>query len=173
MTARWRPMRAANLPAVATLADRVHVEHPEAPAVFAERLDLFPAGCFTLAQGAAVIGYAIAHPARSDAPPALNTMLGKLPDDADCLYLHDIALAPEARHQGHGADLLARMVELARQHGLANLALIAVSGSGPFWRRLDFRPCENASISRKLASYGAEAAYMVRRLTRTKMPDGL
>lgn len=166
-------MRAADLDAVVALADRVHVEHPEAPAVFAERLRLFPAGCFVLARMSAVLGYAIAHPGRIGVPPALNTLLGALPTSADCLYLHDIALAPEAARRGHGHALLPHLVALATQHGLATLALIAVSGSAPFWHKLGFRPTEQSTLASRLASYGAGALYMTRPAAEIKRPDGL
>lgn len=166
-------MRAADLPAVIALAGRVHIAHPEAPDVFVERLELFPAGCFALDRGASLLGYAIAHPGRVGAPPPLNSRLGSLPDNANCLYLHDLALAPEARRRGYGADLLARMIELAARSSLDQLALVAVAGSGPFWHRLGFRPFEDAALRAKLASYGADAAYMVRAVRNVEMPDGL
>ena len=52
----WRPMTEADLPAVQAMADRLHPHHPEAPAVFAERLALAPAGCRVLAAGATAAG---------------------------------------------------------------------------------------------------------------------
>lgn len=166
-------MRPADLAAVAVLADQVHIEHPEAPAVFAERLRLFPAGCFTLADGPAMMGYALAHPGRLGEPPPLDTLLGSLPEAADCLYLHDIALAPAATRQGYGADLVARLIELSAEYGFASVALVAVRASGPFWRRLGFHPVEVPSLRAKLASYGNDAAYMSRSVAKAKMPDGL
>jgi len=162
MSGAWRPMRPADLAAVTALADRVHVEHPEAPAIFAERLDLFPSGCLALAAGAEILGYAVAHPGRIGAPPALNTLLGQLPTDADCLYLHDVALAPEARGHGQGASLLPHIVATARRHCLARLALIAVAGSEPFWQRQGFRREDAPALGVKLASYGTDAIYMAR-----------
>ena len=72
----WRAMAAADLPAVAALADAIHLDHPEDAAVFAERLALFPAGCLVLDSAGIVDGYVIAHPWRLLAPPALNARLG-------------------------------------------------------------------------------------------------
>ena len=166
-------MRRADLAAVTALADRIHVDHPEQPAIFAERLKLFPAGCRVLAQDAVVVGYAIAHPGRLGAPPPLDTLLDGLPEAADCLYLHDIALAPEVARRGHGDELVARMIELAAQQGLAAIALVAVRGSAPFWQRHGFRVSGDATLRAKLASYGEDAAYMVRATAKSKMPDGL
>ncbi len=166
-------MRAADLPAVSVLADRIHAAHPEAPAVFAERLRLFPQGCLALTDDSTLVGYAIAHPGRLGAPPPLNTLLEELPGRADCLYLHDIALAPSVAGRGHGSSLVARMVELAIDMRLPCLALVAVGGSAPFWKRLGFRAAGDATPGAKLASYGADAAYMVRDVGPMKVPDGL
>lgn len=165
-------MRTADLPAVGALADRIHVEHPEDPEVFAERLKLFPEGCLALAKGSDVLGYTLAHPGRIGAPPPLNSLLGALPDAPDCLYLHDIALSPEVGRQGHGSAALERLIDVAERHGLATIALIAVRGSQPFWRRLGFRRVEDDALRAKLASYGADAVYMLRP-TEAEMPDGL
>jgi len=64
-------MTEADLPAVQAMADRLHPHHPEAPAVFAERLALAPAGCRVLAGGGGVPGYAVPHPWTGTAPPPL------------------------------------------------------------------------------------------------------
>lgn len=166
-------MRAADLPAVSALADRVHAAHPEAPVIFAERLSLFPQGCLVLAEGPALVGYAIAHPGWLGAPPPLNTLIEALPTRADCLYLHDIALAPAIARQGHGSDVVARLAELAIAVRLPRLALVAVSGSAPFWEGLGFRAVDDPALRAKLASYGAGAAYMMREIVPVKTPDGL
>lgn len=166
-------MRAADLAAVSALADRIHIEHPEAPAIFAERFALYPAGCFSLVEGGTVLGYAIAHPGRLGAPPPLDTLLGTLPEDADCLYLHDVALAPEVARQGHGADLLAKLVECAIGARLPSLALVAVNGSASYWGGRGFQIYRDPALGVKLTSYGADAAYMMRRVPRIEKPDGL
>ena len=115
MTGHWRPMMAADLAAVERIAEIVHPAYPESEEVPAERLALFPAGCL-IAEGALgeVLGYAVSHPGRLGRPPALDSRLGELPSDADCLYLHDVALLPEARGLGLG-ELL---VDLLRALGI-------------------------------------------------------
>ncbi|WP_328516527.1 hypothetical protein [Tardiphaga alba] len=44
----WRPMTAADLPIVKSLADIIHPAFPESEAVFANRLALHPDGCAVL-----------------------------------------------------------------------------------------------------------------------------
>jgi GNAT superfamily N-acetyltransferase len=147
-------MRPANLPAVERIAARVHAGLPERAKVVAERLALFPAGCL-FTEG----GYAIAHPTRLGEPPALDTLLGALPDSADTLHVHDVALVPGMQGRGLGGAALRSLVAVAVRHGLAWLSLVAVHGTPPYWARFGFA---EAPASAALATYGAEARYMVR-----------
>lgn len=163
---RWRPMEAGDRDAVVALADAIHVDHPEEPAVLAERWHLYPAGCFVLAEGAALDGYALSHPWRLDEPPALNSLLGRLPDPATTFYVHDVAIAPSRRGQGHARAILDRLVEHATCAGFDALSLVAVNGTWTMWERLGFRTVDMPGLEGKLSSYGADARPMVRRLTR-------
>ncbi|BBK34698.1 N-acetyltransferase GCN5 [Allostella humosa] len=156
-------MLAADLPAVERIGEIVHPAYPEAAAVPAERLSLFPAGCF-IAEGPEILGYAVSHPGILGVPPVLDSLLGGLPAVADCLYLHDVALLPAARGRGLGRMLVDRLLGLAAARSLPCLALVAVNRSVPYWTRLGFQPPEGASdrLRAKLASYGGDAAYLVR-----------
>lgn len=150
-------MRADDLAAVNAVADVVHVNYPEDPAVFANRLELFPAGCRMAEEDGQVLGYCIAHPGTVGEPPPLDTVLPALPAGADCLYIHDVALLPAARGRHLGVALARLMEDVARAHGFDRIALTAVNNSDGFWGALGYeiRPCA------KLASYGA-ATYRVK-----------
>lgn len=156
-------MTVADLAEVDAIAEIVHPGYPEPPEVPAERLRLFPQGCFLAeVEGSGAIGYAISHPGVLGRPPALASLLGGLPEGADCLYLHDVALLPAARGAGLGGDLVARLHALARLCGFRHLALTAVGGSVPYWRRHGFSPfAGDEALAAKLASYDGDAAYMV------------
>jgi GNAT superfamily N-acetyltransferase len=155
-------MTAADLPAVAAIADVVHVAHPEDTAVFAERLRLYAAGCRVLDGGGQALGYVLSHPGRFAEPPPLDTRLGALPEPATTYYVHDLALLPEARGSGAGSVVVGDLVRLARAAELANLSLVAVNDSAGFWRRQGFRPVADPGLDAKLASYGGGAQFMVR-----------
>ncbi|HLN26063.1 MAG TPA: GNAT family N-acetyltransferase [Patescibacteria group bacterium] len=157
MTAAWRALAPGDLAAVARIAAQVHPNYPERPEIFAERLALFPAGCFLLvdAQGQAC-GYALSHPGTLGAPPPLDSLLGALPAAADCLYLHDIALLPAARGAGAPAALLTLLRPLARSLALPRLALVAVNGSADYWRGHGF-----AEVDAGVGSYGEGCVYLV------------
>jgi len=169
----WRPMQPADLPAVIAIAARVHRDHPERPAVFAERLALAPEGCLALAAdgGAAapgLLGYALTHPWAATHPPALDTLLGALPEAPGCWHLHDIALLPAARGRGHAARVLDRILGLAAARGLAQASLVAVAGKAAYWTRHGFRPTD--ADGEGLSSYGPGAVFMRRPLPRPTPP---
>lgn len=159
---QWRRMCPADLPVVLGISQEVHPAYPEDAAVFAERLDLYPAGCFVLAGQGGLHGYALSHPWRYGEPPKLNTLLATLPPAADTYYLHDIALAGTARGGGLGGQIVARMVAAARVAGLDNLSLVAVNGSVAFWQRQGFAVVRDEPIRLRVLSYDADASFMVR-----------
>ncbi|MCC7272285.1 MAG: GNAT family N-acetyltransferase [Alphaproteobacteria bacterium] len=160
-------MRPDDLDTVERIAALVHPAYPESAAVPRERLALFAEGCF-MAEDAAetAVGYAVAHPGLLGAPPALDTLLGRLPEAADCLYLHDVAMLSLARRGGFGRALLGILGAAAARHGLRHLALVAVNNSAPYWRRHGFadRVDPDGALAADLASYGGDAAYLVARL---------
>ncbi len=157
-------MMAGDLSAVARIADQVHPAHPESAAVAAERLALYPAGCLVLERDGDPIGYALSHPWHADTPPPLDTLLGRLPTSPGTFYLHDLALLPAARGLRAGTAAVRLLADQARRDRLPTASLVAVSGSVPFWRRQGFVVADSPALRDKLASYGADARFMVRRL---------
>jgi ribosomal protein S18 acetylase RimI-like enzyme len=157
-------MNPSDLAAVSAIAARVHPDYPEDDAVFAERLALYPAGCFVRANGIEAQGYLISHPWHLGRPPALNALLGALPAPATTYYVHDLALLPEARGSGAAAAIVTTLVGHARARQHHNISLVAVNNSVQFWQSHGFRIHDDAALTAKLASYDAQACYMVREL---------
>jgi len=157
-------MTATDLPAVMTVAAKVHPDYPEGEAVFTERLALHSAGCLVLAGREGIGGYMLSHPWRLGQVPALDSLLGALPDDADAYYIHDLALLPGARGGGAAAACVGRLAAHARAEGFSRMALVAVGNSAGFWRRQGFREAHDEALARKLASYDSAARYMIRDL---------
>jgi ribosomal protein S18 acetylase RimI-like enzyme len=156
----WRPLAKDDLPALAEIAALVHPDFPEDDAIFAERLALAPGWCFALVEEKRLYGYVLSHP-WAGPPPKLNTLLGTLPDPATFGYIHDLALLSEARGGGHGTTIVNRLISQAKSCNRGMMALVAVSGSAPFWQRLGFQAVTPPA---PLSSYGPDARYMLRDL---------
>ena len=161
----WRPMTAADLDAVTEIAAIGFPDHFEGRECFENRLALNPAGCFVLSgEDGGPKGYLVAYPWRADDAPALNTLVEAIPDDATVTYLHDLALHPDARGQGRSRPIVERLAAGAKAAGWPALALVAVNDAAPFWEGLGFTAVETPEMAAKLASYGPDARYMLRRL---------
>lgn len=164
----WRPMTPADLAEVERIAQAVHLNYPERPEVQAERLALFPAGNYVAQEepGGAMVGYAQSHPGSLGKPPPLDSLLGRLPEAPDCLYLHDVALLPTGRGRGLGQSLMELLGATAHLHSLNTLALIAVGDSLAYWQKKGFMPFVGSSypLLTTLATYGKGAIYLVKDL---------
>ena len=149
----------ADLRRVVDIASACYPDHFEDMAVFMERLRLFANGCLVLAGEGVVQGYVLSYPWKADAAPPLNALVLGLPRDGDAYYLHDLALMPPARGQGHARAAL----DALRRGPAAALpmTLVSVNGTVPFWERLGFAVRSTDNLVSKLASYGPDARFMV------------
>jgi GNAT superfamily N-acetyltransferase len=160
----WRNMTMLDLPMVEAIAAEVHPGFPEDMAVFVERLRLYPEGARLLEVRGRPAGYVLSHPWRFRSLPALNSLLGHIPAEADTYYLHDLALLPVARGSGAAGTLVHFLLRHAEQAGFASMSLVAVNGSMPFWSRHGFAIAEAGELTDKLKSYEDAARFMVREL---------
>jgi hypothetical protein len=158
--ATWRVATAADLASIQRIGNAIHTDLPERPEIFAEKLKLFPEGCFVLTRDETVVGYGLCHPWRLNSIPPLNQFLGRLPSEPDCLLIHDAAILPEARGQGATAVLVELVTKLAQERKIARLALVSVYGSYVLWARFGFEIVSDTALADKLRPYG-KARYMV------------
>jgi len=158
----WRPMEAADIAAVSAISDAVHGPFTEDAEIYAERLALYPAGCFVLERQERISGYLITHPWHAATPPPLNRPVGAMPADADCYYLHDLALLPEARGCGAGRAAADCALRAARAAGQDTILLIAVGGAEAFWKRQGFAAIAGRRDDAGKSSYGEESVLMRR-----------
>lgn len=158
-------MMADDLDGVVSVATAAFPDHFEIRACFEERLALFPQGCFVLASRAAVGGYLIAYPWPFEVVPPLNSLLGKLPEVREAVYLHDLALRPEMCGRGHSRPIVERLAREVRLLGASKIALVSVNDTVPFWKSMGFEPVAgDAALVRKVKTYGEHSIYMVRKL---------
>ncbi|MGX1164964.1 GNAT superfamily N-acetyltransferase [Bradyrhizobium sp. USDA 372] len=163
----WRPARASDLAAIGAIAARIHPALPERAEVLAEKMRLCPDGCGVLDTDQGIVGYGLAHPWMQYRIPPLDGFLQELPNGADCLYVHDVAVLPDFRG-GVVRAYVADIEKLARASGIATLALVSVYGTRPLWERMGFLAVTaDAELRAKLASYGDGATYMLRDLAAT------
>ncbi|MGX1803571.1 GNAT family N-acetyltransferase, partial [Brevundimonas naejangsanensis] len=88
----WRAMTPDDLDGVVAVAQLSFPDHPEERACFANRLQLYPEGCFVLAaDDGSIMGYLVAYPWVLNAAPALNVLIDAIPAEAEVVYLHDLA----------------------------------------------------------------------------------
>jgi GNAT superfamily N-acetyltransferase len=160
----WRAMTPDDLDAVSQIASVAFPDHFEDRACFANRLSLHPAGCRVLADRTGLSGYIVAYPWRRGRIPPLNSLIDAIPDDADLIYLHDLALLPETRGAGHARVAIEALAHEAHAAGWPAIALVAVNEAEAFWARHSFVTDPALDLRAKLATYGPDARYMVRPL---------
>lgn len=166
MTTKWRSMDMADLDQVVGVARIAFPDHPEDAACFAERLSLYPAGCRILAdEHHRIVGYGIAYPWMANDAPALNALIGAIPDAPALLYLHDLALMPDARGDGAATRFVEWLAGHAQCNGWDAIALVAVNHAAGFWLRHGFVVDESAEMAGRIGGYGDDARYMVRHAT--------
>lgn len=157
----WLPLAMDDLPIVDGIANTIHTGLPERTEVFAEKISLFPQGCFKFVYDNHISGYGISHPWKLFCIPPLDSFLVRYPDDADCLYVHDVAILPAARGHLAAAHYVSIIKGVARELLLPTLACVSVYGTDVLWKRFGFEEVRSEAITAKLASYGGSAKYMV------------
>ena len=135
---------------------------PESDASLHAKLRASQSTCFIASHAGAAVGYLIALPWECSNPPALNAETCCLPPTPDCLYLHDLAVAPGARKSGAARALVETCLTQMNVLGLDRASLVAVQDSVSYWERYGFRAVPpSAPLQAKLATYGTGVAYML------------
>ena len=161
-----RLMQIADLSAVVRLQDHCYAdEFYESPQVVAKRLMLYPQSCWLACYQDKVWGYLFSYPSRLGQINPLGAEFGQY-EQANCLYLHDMAVSPDARGQGVATALLQQALTYASTLGLPYAALVAVQNSAAFWQQQQFSAVDSLSVPASLAltSYGEDAIYLARPL---------
>ena len=111
------------------------------------------------------LGYLVTLPVAEGKLPALDADTVIMTDKPEWLYVHDLAVLPEARSLGLGRRFMAEAERVAGAKGLRGLALVAVQGAEGYWAKAGFgvKTGVSAELAAKLASFGDGAVYMERR----------
>jgi GNAT superfamily N-acetyltransferase len=119
--------------------DAYREELLESGDTFLRILTVFPRGCLGVFVGSQLVSYVFSHPWRSDRIVPLDDPRAALPDDADCLYIHDMAVRKSYHGKGVGTCLVKALLHLAKTLGYRQLGLVAVQESETFWERWGFK----------------------------------
>lgn len=124
---------------------------------------LEPASCFEAivahglswvfaADGGLVVGYALVHwgevSSLGHCPPSVR---------GPATFLHDVAVSPACRGAGLGSRLVDAVVGAARISACSALHLVALEGTGAFWRARGFTPAAGHDDA---PSYGPGAEHL-------------
>lgn len=140
---------------------------PESARSLTAKLVAAPQSCFVAIADDEVIAYLIALPWISTAPPALNSPDCNIPAQADCLYLHDLSVHPDARRSGVGRALIECFFARCAQWQFPQACLVAVQNSASYWQRFGFQTAPGSvALNEKLASYADDAEFLIYRLHR-------
>lgn len=110
----------------------------ESEAAFARLLELYPDGAFGCFDDQGLCGYAFGVPLTRGSTLELRSPIAAIAEDADCFYIHDVAVAARCRGRGVGRLLAAGLIALARARGFTHAELVSVQDSAPFWARFGF-----------------------------------
>lgn len=135
---------------------------PETEEVLKSKWRATPDTCLVSVDKAGrVEAYVLAHAWHEEKPPALFQPLPPVADNADTLYLHDLAVHAAARGMGLGDLLAGELLRRAKILGFRRITLVAVQGSTGFWQRQGFAEDTRVAVSR---SYGDDAVFMQQQL---------
>ena len=158
-----RNARLTDLDAILTIQALCYTElEPESAQSMGAKLAAAPDSCFVAEHQGRVVAYLLSLPWLLHQLPTLNSSECTLPQQPDCFYLHDLAVAPAGRKLGAGRALIQAFFTALTRAKLDVACLVAVQDSGAYWQRWGFVVQQpDAELQQKLNSYGAGVEYRV------------
>jgi GNAT superfamily N-acetyltransferase len=141
----------------------------EPEAVIRARLQACAGHAWVAGGAEGIAAYLMAYPSRVGRVTPLGGAFS-VAEQADCLYLHDLAVAPASAGAGLGKSLVEAAEAAARRAGLARMALVSVQDSLRYWQRQGFQAWAalDAEQRARLDGYAGPACYMVRQLDQSE-----
>lgn len=164
VAAALRPMHRSDILSVMRIQAQCHQpDNLESEAVIRAWLATAPDTAWVAELDGEVCAYLVGYRSRLGKVGALGVGFA-LTEAPDCLYLHDLAVSPEARGRQLGHRLVTQALDLARAESLPHAALVAVQDSDQFWARLGFETWNNLDADQKdqLGTYAGQSCYRVR-----------
>lgn len=162
-----RLMLASDMPRVMAIQAECYVRQlNESETVIGARLEQMPQTNWVFAVDGQAVAYLVAYRTRRGKVTPFDGVFPSI-DDADCLYLHDLAVSAQARGRGAARALVEHALELGARMRLAYSALVSVQDSCSFWEAQGYRVVDSLSPiqHQHLASYAVPGCYMERCLS--------
>lgn len=124
-----------------------------------------PDTCWVAELGGEVCAYLVCLPIQGRQLPVLHASDFRCAEQANWLYVHDLAIGHAARGSGLAPVLIRQAMARRQEWGLQDMGLIAVQDSCLFWRKFGFEVDESERLvsADKLATFGADAVFMIQR----------
>lgn len=167
LSATLRPMQPPDLPWVMAVQQQCYVpEMVEDLATLQARLHAAPQHAWVAEHHGTVCAYLVGYRSVRGSLSALGATFAPTPK-GDCLYLHDLAVAPSAKGLGLGPRLVRHALQQAQAQGLAHAALVSVQDSRVFWEKQGFQAWQAPTPEQQalLATYSGPAWYMTQALS--------
>ncbi|WP_159991858.1 GNAT family N-acetyltransferase [Pelistega ratti] len=142
------------------------VAFQEDSAAFSSKINQPDSLCWVVEKEGELLAYFMAIATNRERFPCLNTGQYDVLGHTDILYLHDMAISPQARGQGLLKQLLAKVWQQAEQLMLKEAFLIAVQGSSNMWASKGFIVVEakQYGLEAQLRTYGEGAVLMYKKI---------
>src|SRR4051794_31123331 len=106
-----------------------HLELLERPESILSKMRLFPRGAMGFFDSDVLAAYVFCHPWQFGEVVPIDAVLQSLPINADCVYIHDLAVGSSYRGKGIAKSLLGAVFALGENLGITNYMLVAVQSS--------------------------------------------
>ena len=159
-----RPLLVADLAQVTRIQEECYRDELiESADSFAAKISARPSFCFIAEQHGVAQAYVVALPWIFGKTLELDSASYVAPANADCIYIHDVAVCPAARSSGVAGLLLDTVLDAAGKSNFNQVCLVAVQGAMLYWQRHGFEIAVlGEEAQQKLIRYGDGARYMVK-----------
>lgn len=165
-------MRKQDIPAINRLqAECYPPEMQEDESTIHARLLLAPDLAWVAEDDSGVCAYLVGYRSAIGKITPLNG-LSRVEENADTLYLHDLAVSHRGKGQGIGMALAKVACHDAAEMGLTYSALVSVQGSSDFWKKLGYVKWDRLEPDQlvNLKTYPGPSFYMIKKLRDEQHP---
>ena len=110
----------------------------ESTETFLNKMRLFAEGSLGCFSEKRLCAYVFFHPWIKGVVVPLDYVIGSIPPEPDCIYIHDLAVLPAYRRKKIAEQLIWKVFEIGKQLSIRSYSLVAVQSSEGFWRRFGF-----------------------------------